>query len=260
MLAAVDCDPACGSAVRQFLSRDPLVALTRSPYGYVAGNPLNMSDPTGLDGGAVMTGAGVVAGGAGAECAATWFIPIVDLDCLPDAVVAAGAGVVAAGALVYSSVAGAASWVPAGSQAQANAARQVGKWYDPRYDKQNKRQVQECDALFNQLISNLEKTGWPEKGPTPGGKFPWGRVGIAVGVTMGGRYRLGHTHQPRQREPAVIRIWRKSVHRISLLPPRNTLFPILGRAATSPLYGTAVSRLNALGQPQPVGVSRSCGD
>lgn len=32
----------------QFLSRDPLVALTRSPYAYVAGNPLNATDQNGL--------------------------------------------------------------------------------------------------------------------------------------------------------------------------------------------------------------------
>lgn len=37
-------DPATG----QFLTRDPLVALTRSAYGYVGGNPLNGSDPLGL--------------------------------------------------------------------------------------------------------------------------------------------------------------------------------------------------------------------
>ena len=30
-----------------FLSRDPAVSLTRSPYGYVDGNPLNDSDPSG---------------------------------------------------------------------------------------------------------------------------------------------------------------------------------------------------------------------
>ena len=32
----------------QFLTRDPLVTSTRSPYGYVAGNPLTSIDPTGL--------------------------------------------------------------------------------------------------------------------------------------------------------------------------------------------------------------------
>lgn len=37
-------DPATG----QFISRDPLNAVTRSPYGYVANNPLNGSDPTGM--------------------------------------------------------------------------------------------------------------------------------------------------------------------------------------------------------------------
>jgi hypothetical protein len=37
-------DPATG----QFLTVDPMVATTLSPYGYVAGNPLNATDPTGL--------------------------------------------------------------------------------------------------------------------------------------------------------------------------------------------------------------------
>lgn len=31
----------------QFLTRDPMVATTRSPYGYVGGNPLNGIDPSG---------------------------------------------------------------------------------------------------------------------------------------------------------------------------------------------------------------------
>src|SRR5438105_1754373 len=34
-------DPGTG----QFISTDPAIAITRAPYGYVAGNPLNLSDP-----------------------------------------------------------------------------------------------------------------------------------------------------------------------------------------------------------------------
>lgn len=37
-------DPATGN----FLTRDPIEALTREPYGYVGGNPLNATDPSGL--------------------------------------------------------------------------------------------------------------------------------------------------------------------------------------------------------------------
>jgi RHS repeat-associated protein len=37
-------DPSTG----QFLTRDPLVSFTGSPYGYAIGNPLNNADPTGL--------------------------------------------------------------------------------------------------------------------------------------------------------------------------------------------------------------------
>lgn len=37
-------DPATG----QFLTRDPIEAQTREPYGYVGGNPLNRVDPSGL--------------------------------------------------------------------------------------------------------------------------------------------------------------------------------------------------------------------
>jgi uncharacterized protein RhaS with RHS repeats len=37
-------DPTTG----QFLTVDPAVAKTRSPYAYVAGNPLNHTDHTGL--------------------------------------------------------------------------------------------------------------------------------------------------------------------------------------------------------------------
>ncbi|MHB2022061.1 MAG: RHS repeat-associated core domain-containing protein [Mycobacteriales bacterium] len=37
-------DPATG----QFLTRDPIAALTGSPYGYAGDNPLNLTDPTGF--------------------------------------------------------------------------------------------------------------------------------------------------------------------------------------------------------------------
>jgi RHS repeat-associated protein len=51
----------------QFLSVDPAVGVTRSPYGYVDGNPLSRRDPTGLWGGwdTLLGGAiGAVVGGA----------------------------------------------------------------------------------------------------------------------------------------------------------------------------------------------------
>jgi hypothetical protein len=38
-------DPGTG----QFISRDPIEALTREPYGYTGGNPLNRTDPEGLN-------------------------------------------------------------------------------------------------------------------------------------------------------------------------------------------------------------------
>jgi hypothetical protein len=37
-------------ATAQFLTVDPMVAITLSPYGYVAGDPVNVSDPSGQGG------------------------------------------------------------------------------------------------------------------------------------------------------------------------------------------------------------------
>lgn len=64
-------------ATAQFLTRDPLTAVTRSVYGYVGGDPLNGSDPSGLmcrtnpfsggfwtDGNCLSDGAAVIAGAA----------------------------------------------------------------------------------------------------------------------------------------------------------------------------------------------------
>lgn len=45
-----------------FLSRDPMVASTHSPYGYVGGNPLNATDPSGLCGWAPWDAIGCVVG------------------------------------------------------------------------------------------------------------------------------------------------------------------------------------------------------
>ncbi|MDB5335763.1 MAG: putative NocE, partial [Planctomycetaceae bacterium] len=44
-LRATDYDPATG----QFLTVDPAVDSTRQPHAYVANNPLQLTDPTGLD-------------------------------------------------------------------------------------------------------------------------------------------------------------------------------------------------------------------
>jgi RHS repeat-associated protein len=36
-------------ATAQFLTRDPMVSKTQDPYGYAANNPVNYTDPTGLE-------------------------------------------------------------------------------------------------------------------------------------------------------------------------------------------------------------------
>ena len=69
-------DPGTG----QFLTRDPLEAITRSPYGYVGENPLNAIDPNGLE--AIPAPA---AGGAGATACAL----------APEVCLGAGAGAAA---------------------------------------------------------------------------------------------------------------------------------------------------------------------
>jgi RHS repeat-associated protein len=79
-------DPSTG----QFISRDPIVALTRSAYDYVAGDPLNQIDPSGLlfdsarkkvgnaakaVGGAVVRNAGDIATATGVVATGLAFVP-----------------------------------------------------------------------------------------------------------------------------------------------------------------------------------------
>ena len=51
-------------ATAQFLTRDPLTSQTRSPYGYVGGDPLDATDPTGLNSCGVFSGLCTLASGA----------------------------------------------------------------------------------------------------------------------------------------------------------------------------------------------------
>jgi uncharacterized protein RhaS with RHS repeats len=75
-------DPTTG----QFLTRDPLEAITRSAYGYVGGSPLNASDPLGLCWG---PGCWVESGAKAVGRAAAWAVD-------HPAIVAAGVGIAAA--------------------------------------------------------------------------------------------------------------------------------------------------------------------
>jgi RHS repeat-associated protein len=65
------------STTGQWLTRDPAVSRTMSPYAYVMGNPLNMTDPFGLEGGPPVD-PGALTADAGA-CGLTWEVPLLDL-------------------------------------------------------------------------------------------------------------------------------------------------------------------------------------
>ena len=58
----------------QFISRDPLERATREPFGYVRGNPVNKTDPTGLWGYGFCGDARIEYGGAGAVQGANAFV------------------------------------------------------------------------------------------------------------------------------------------------------------------------------------------
>lgn len=47
-------------ATGQFLTRDPIEAITRSPYAYVYSNPINLIDPTGLGSSSLLKNLGTV--------------------------------------------------------------------------------------------------------------------------------------------------------------------------------------------------------
>lgn len=80
-------DPVTG----QFLSRDPIESLTRQPYSYANGNPLNLTDPSGRFGEAI------------AACGTTFVVPGVD-----EATCAAAAGeaAIAGGAILACAIFG----------------------------------------------------------------------------------------------------------------------------------------------------------
>jgi RHS repeat-associated protein len=79
----------------QFLTRDPLAAITGEPYSYAADDPLDLADPTGLSFWAELS----VAAGIGAGVAAV--IPGADVTVAPFlGGVAVGAGAIAAGEAV----------------------------------------------------------------------------------------------------------------------------------------------------------------
>ncbi|MFL5733780.1 MAG: RHS repeat-associated core domain-containing protein [Chloroflexia bacterium] len=54
-------------ATQQFLSRDPLEAQTGQAYGYANGNPVNVTDPSGLEGGFWSQQLPTVPGGMGPD-------------------------------------------------------------------------------------------------------------------------------------------------------------------------------------------------
>ena len=88
-------DPATG----QFISRDPLTAITRSPYGYVGGNPLNRTDPLGL-----YWGEGVVQRVTNAANWATSCLATYCVGHLAEAIVAPIALAVISGVVIYGGV------------------------------------------------------------------------------------------------------------------------------------------------------------
>jgi RHS repeat-associated protein len=82
----------------QFLSRDPLVWMTRAPYEYAGSNPLTYIDPTGLE------AVAETAGGAGLVCVGTAEVPGVDaVTCGTAITLGVGAGAAALASSIFGS-------------------------------------------------------------------------------------------------------------------------------------------------------------
>jgi RHS repeat-associated protein len=97
-LRARNYDPATG----QFLSVDPLEAISGEPYGYAGDNPLNYGDSLGL----LWTPLAGGAAGADAACGATFEIPGVDIGTCGAAGIASGAAAIGAAVGVVTAIAG----------------------------------------------------------------------------------------------------------------------------------------------------------
>lgn len=86
----------------QFLTVDPIEAISRAPYNYADDNPLNYGDSVGLLWPPLAGGAG----GADVACGATFEIPGVDLGACGAAGIASGAAALGAAVGVVTAVAG----------------------------------------------------------------------------------------------------------------------------------------------------------
>ena len=89
-------------ATAQFLSVDPIEAISRAPYNYADDNPLNYGDSVGL----LWTPIAGGAAGADAACGATFEIPGVDVGTCGAAGIATGAAAIGAAVGVVTAVAG----------------------------------------------------------------------------------------------------------------------------------------------------------
>jgi RHS repeat-associated protein len=97
-LRAREYDP----ATAQFLSVDPIEAISRAPYNYAGDNPLSYGDSVGL----LWTPLAGGAGGADVACGATFEIPGVDIGTCGAAAAATGAAAIGAAVGVVTAVAG----------------------------------------------------------------------------------------------------------------------------------------------------------